>query len=387
MNSPRFLPPAFRYVEWFFVAVHVVMQFDSSSSVLPKLAFCLAFLLPSCFFPISRPLYQRVGYLFLVIGSLACGKFLGVSLDFLIYLYVAKSCFLLNLKGVICVTSITGVVWVLGEYVSELIEYQSELASLEPVFRFEPPYGFGLYTPRTLAIYAFCLYLGCSVAMIVFSYAIIAERKSRQQAELLTNQVEALAASLERTRIARDIHDSIGHTLTDLDMQLEVARALRDSELDQSFQAMDNAKVLANQCIEDVSQAIQMLRQPEFNLKQALVSLIEQATDQYILRINLDIDLPKLSPYLKHQLYCILKEGIVNIQKHACASCIDIHAQVIPGGVSVALRDNGIGFTPSAPMRGFGLKGMIERAQLLGGELKIHSTIGQGTHIQITLPL
>jgi signal transduction histidine kinase len=120
---------------------------------------------------------------------------------------------------------------------------------LEPTFRFEPPYGFGNYDPKTLLVHASGVYLAGSVFVIAFTFVVLAERKSRQQAEMLAKQVETLAASLERTRIARDIHDSLGHTLTDLDIQLEVVQALRHADLNQSFQAIDNAKLLSKQCI------------------------------------------------------------------------------------------------------------------------------------------
>lgn len=61
----------------------------------------------------------------------------------------------------------------------------------------------------------------------MFSSMIVSEEKTRQRADELSQQVETLAATIERTRIAREIHDSLGHTLTDLDIQLEVAQKLR----------------------------------------------------------------------------------------------------------------------------------------------------------------
>ena len=104
--------------------------------------------------------------------------------------------------------------------------------------------------------------------MLLLSFAVIAERKSRQKAEFLAKEVEALAATLERTRIARDIHDSLGHTLTTLDIQLEVAQTLRQRAPEQALQALDTAKLLASQCLADVRRAVQTMRQTNFNLNQ-----------------------------------------------------------------------------------------------------------------------
>ncbi|MDF5726045.1 MAG: ATP-binding protein [Rhizonema sp. PD37] len=83
----------------------------------------------------------------------------------------------------------------------------------------------------------------------------------------------------------------------------------------------------------------------------------------------------------------IFKEGLMNIQKHAYASCVCLQGHATLEGIILKLQDDGIGFDPKLPHSGFGLKGMAERVQMLGGELKVKSTPGQGTHIQVTLPL
>lgn len=378
----------FQYLEWFFVSVHIVLQLSYSQGISGfKVGIVVVLMFLSFIFPAGRTYSQKAAYLCLAISILVYSKFIGFSLDLLLYLYIAKSCFLLDSKGVFCTVILTGVAWVAGEYVSEVREYLAESGSLEPIFQFEPPYGFGVFSPRILAIYALCIYLAASIFIIVFSYLVLAEQKSRQQAEALTHQVETLAASLERARIARDIHDSLGHTLTDLDMQLEVAQALRYVELDQAFQAMDNAKMLSKQCIEDVSQAIQMLRGPQFDLQRSLKELVEQIKQHQSIQVYLEMELPTLSAYLKHQLYCILKEGLVNVQKHARASSIRIKGHANHSKLLVVLQDDGVGFVPGQVKSGFGLKGMTERAQLLGGELKVRSTLGRGTCIEIMLPL
>ena len=114
------------------------------------------------------------------------------------------------------------------------------------------------------------VYAAASIFVFLLCAMVLAEEKSRYQIVELSEQVESLATSLERTRIAREIHDSLGHTLTDLDTQLAVAQTLRSLDPTRSFQAIDTAKLLARQCIEDVSQALDRMRESDFDLNQAL---------------------------------------------------------------------------------------------------------------------
>jgi len=219
------------------------------------------------------------------------------------------------------------------------------------------------------------------------SFAIIAERKSRCKAEALTRQVETLAATLERTRIARDIHDSLGHVLTTLDIQLEVAQKLRFRNPDKALQSLDTAKLLASQCLTEVRRALQTMRQTDFDLNAALGTLLEQVNQNQTFTIELKVNLPQLPLQTSHQLYCIMQEGLTNIQKHACAKKISLRGQPTADSIIIDLEDDGVGFDSGLPRSGFGLRGMQERVQILGGQLKLSSTPGQGTQIQVRIPL
>jgi signal transduction histidine kinase len=96
--------------------------------------------------------------------------------------------------------------------------------------------------------------------------------------------------------------------------------------------------------------------------------------------------LPSLPIPLSHHLYCIVKEGLVNIQKHAQASTIWIRGQVIAEEIILEIADNGRGFDFQSPRSGFGLTGIEERVQLLNGQFMIHSQLNQGTQLQIIIP-
>lgn len=125
-------------------------------------------------------------------------NFRRVATDLLIYLYIAKSCFLLDRKQVWFTVVIGGIAWVPSEIWSDAIASQHTL-------RFLPPYGVGFYDAKTIAIYALAIYCAGCIFIILFSFLVIAEQKSRQKAENLAKKVETLAATLKRTRIARDI--------------------------------------------------------------------------------------------------------------------------------------------------------------------------------------
>ncbi len=164
-----------------------------------------------------------------------------------------------------------------------------------------------------------------------------------------------------------------------------MAQKLRDRDPEAAFQAMDTATVLASQCIEDVSHAIRTMRRNDFDLDLALHNLIEAKSDRAV-QVLWSIDLPQLSLTTSHQIYCVVKEGLINIQKHARASQVWFQAYTNDDRIILEFKDDGVGFDPDLANSGFGLQGMRERVRILHGSLKIDSALGRGTQILITLP-
>ena len=162
---------------------------------------------------------------------------------------------------------------------------------------------------------------------------------------------------------------------------------MRSHNLEQSFQAVDTAKILARQCIEDVSQALHQMRQSDFDLKSAIISLMEQLRRNSQLKVQFEFNLPQLNLYKSYQIYCIVKEAMMNVQKHARASQIIFCGNSTSENIILNIKDNGIGFDSEKNRTGFGLQGMMERVQLLGGKIEIKTALTQGTQIQIILPL
>ncbi len=114
--------------------------------------------------------------------------------------------------------------------------------------------------------------------------------------------------------------------------------------------------------------------------------MAEQASRRQALTIHMDIHLPPLPPQMGHQLYCIIQEGLTNVQKHAQATVVTLTGKQDADSIKVTLHDNGKGLNPHAMHDGFGLRGMQERSKILGGKLTIQSGAGQGTSLQIIIP-
>lgn len=383
----RSLPQSFRSLEWIFLVAHLgmrltVLGYDSST----LLGFCGILFLMSWLFPIRRPLWQRLVYIVVGVITLLCARCLGIDLGLFLCIYFAKSYFLLGHRATIVLIGITAIPWIISEYAGDVYGFQRSIPegiqanplALNPM---NPS------NPLRFFVFTLAIYVAVSFFTVMFSEMLVREQRSRQRIEELSEQVESLAATLERTRIAREIHDSLGHTLTDLDTQLAVAQTLRAHNPTQAFQAVDTAKFLARQCIEEVSQALNRMRQSDFDLNQALTALLEQLQQTSTLQVSWKCDIPSLPVYQSYQIYCIVKEGLMNVQKHAQASQISFSAHQTTESIILELKDNGVGFDRVAFHPGFGLQGMIERVQLLGGQLDIQTACTQGTQIHVTLPL
>jgi signal transduction histidine kinase len=240
-------------------------------------------------------------------------------------------------------------------------------------------------SPQALVLRNLSSYIGISALCVLLSRLYALEQRSRLRAEVLTQEMETLATELERKRISRDIHDGLGHTLTTLDIQLELAQKLRVRDPQQALEAIDQAKILTTQCLQDVRLALRNIRQEPFDLNQALLMLTDRLRPS--LNIHVQLELPLLPVQPSHQLYCILQEGLTNIQKHAAAKEVFLRGWYDADNLWVQLQDDGRGFESTEIGQGLGLRSMSERAQLLGGHLDVQSNHAQGTCLALSIPL
>jgi signal transduction histidine kinase len=375
--SSRSLKRTLRYIDWGLLATSIGLGFiDGSYQHSAELNqrfffFCLAVFLLSWITPLGRSHRGKYGYIVLNMAVIITSMALGSGSDLILYWLIIKIALILELWQAIVVVILAGFIHLTVQFYN--YPYILELSSQA---------GFQLpENPRQILLASLTYYLGASGFCLLLSQLFLAERRSRHRAEQLAQEVEQLAATVERDRIARDIHDSLGHSLTTLDIHLELAQTLRDRDPTRALAALDQAKTLSKQCLEDVRRSVQSLRNPHFDLDQALRLLIDQQT----IAIDANIDIPPIPRQTGHQLFCIIQEGLTNIQKHAKASHIQLHTWIKDDRIYLNLQDNGCGFDPQKPRTGYGLRGMEERIQLLGGNLTIYSKPGH-TEIRGSIP-
>ncbi|NEP60327.1 MAG: sensor histidine kinase [Symploca sp. SIO2G7] len=343
----------------------------------------------SFFFPIHHPVWQRRVYILLEIACLLLTRmFSSIGLDLFLFLYFAKGSFLLRRRDVIitailtCITWHWGLAWRIANDISSPIEQIQEQVQENIQLIQDIPQLFVI----DIVFNNLVIFIPISGLIILLCFTLVAEYRSRQQAIALSQEVELLAADLERNRIARDIHDSLGHTLTSLDVQLELAQQLYKRDSKKLQPALDTAKLLASQSVQEVRRAVSTMREETFDLNAALLQLIESLTSNSSITVKSKIDLPQLPLQTNHQLYCVLKEGLENIRKHSQAQVVYLQGYTSADAATLNLEDNGIGFDLTKPTQGFGLRGMQERVQLMGGDMHLESVPGRGTRIQIEVP-
>lgn len=215
-------------------------------------------------------------------------------------------------------------------------------------------------------------------------------KKTNEELKRSATQVKQLATAEERSRIAREIHDSLGHSLTALNIQLEGAIKLSQRDPKKSQELLTEAKRLGSVALQDVRQSVATLRDKspaQDSFQGRLNTLIEtlKSSTGITPNINLQILTP-LPEAMALALYRLVQEGITNIVKHADATVVDLSLSVDTQGTRLLLRDNGRGFDISQTSTGFGLQGMRERAQAIGGQLTVNSRPGEGCEIRLVVP-
>jgi signal transduction histidine kinase len=200
--------------------------------------------------------------------------------------------------------------------------------------------------------------------------------------------------------VARELHDTLAHTLSGLAVQLETIKAYWD--IDQKTaryidhptarSLLDKALVVAHSGLEETRRALKALRASpldDLGLALALSTMVEDAAAHANLALDLSImdKMPALSPDVEQCVYRVAQEAVTNVVKHANAKNLTVKLEFIEGKVTLIVRDDGVGFDieKSNKTGHFGLTGMRERAQLVGGELNIISKPGYGTTIQLTI--
>lgn len=223
--------------------------------------------------------------------------------------------------------------------------------------------------------------------------ALLSELASSHQAlQLYASQVAELAATEERNRLARDIHDSLGHYLTAVNIQLEKAVAYMGRDPQESLQAVQDAKQAAAEALADVRRSVGALRDDttgQFSLRAALQDLVDGMVGgpfQVVWKLTGQEE--GYSRPVLLTLFRAAQEGLTNVQRHAGATQAILEIELGEQSASLSLRDDGEGFDPDDLERcvGYGLRGIRERVELVSGELRVISGPGMGTELIVRLP-
>jgi two-component system sensor histidine kinase UhpB len=200
----------------------------------------------------------------------------------------------------------------------------------------------------------------------------------------------ALAAQeRERSRLARELHDELGQTLTGVMLQLEGLQRAAPADLQPSIEVLREA---TRDGVEDVREIARRLRPQaldELGLRTALLSLAAQASDRGGPRVRPQLDtLPALPPELDLAIFRIAQESLTNVARHADAEHVTLELGSHDGMVMLRVRDDGRGITDAeAAGRSMGLGGMHERALLVGGTLSVRRRQEGGTEIRLDVPV
>lgn len=251
--------------------------------------------------------------------------------------------------------------------------------------------------------YVFLLYTPAVLFIVTFTQLMIKADRDKEKAESLTKeledanrklgeyaiQAEEMATTQERNRIAREIHDNLGHYLTVVNVQLEAAKVTFDLKPEKAREAIDKAQNLTKEGLGAIRNSIATLREnPVANrpIPEAIADLIrenEQAGISTDFQITAEPRL--LPPNATLTLYRIVQEALTNVRKHANASQVSVKLDYNePQTVHLNISDNGIGSAGTGS--GFGLMGISERVTSLGGTLDINTQPDAGFALAISIP-
>ncbi|MDJ0569523.1 MAG: sensor histidine kinase [Pleurocapsa sp. MO_192.B19] len=242
--------------------------------------------------------------------------------------------------------------------------------------------------------------LFCLITVFVFLLvnALMSEYRSRTKLGLINKQlreyallVEDRAMLQERNRIAREIHDSLGHSLTAQNIQLANAMLYLRSNLDRTETFVSEAKKLGSHALKEVRHSVATLRSDPLQGKLLNVAIAELVKDlEYRTEITFhyqsDITY-RLPQEITTTVYRIVQEALTNMIKHSQATDVKISLQLVANYLKVQVKDNGAGFDLRENTTGFGLQGMRERTTALGGKFNLVSTPGMGCQITAIIPL
>jgi two-component system sensor histidine kinase DesK len=208
-------------------------------------------------------------------------------------------------------------------------------------------------------------------------------RKAERDAELRMShdEVRRLAATAERERIGRDLHDLLGHTLSLITLKSELANKLFDRDAAAAKREMTDVERVARDALAQVRHAVTGIRAAGFAAELASAKLLLESHGMRLEYALADVAIPV---DVETALAMTVREAVTNIQRHARATCASIALERMGGNLVLRIADNGRG---GDIVPGNGLSGMRERLAAIGAALRVESQRGHGTTLTATLPM
>jgi len=222
--------------------------------------------------------------------------------------------------------------------------------------------------------------------------ALDALARSREELRQLASAASA-AREQEQARVARELHDELAQSMSALKMDVKLMRTVAPRDDLATTRRLDRMETQIDATIAAMRRIASDLRPLTLD-DLGLVAAIEALAQEFKRRSGVQCELAisdadlVLPPAHATAVFRIVQESLTNVAKHAMASAVEVVLQAEPEAIIVTVRDDGVGFSTSDPRKpqSFGLLGVRERASLLGGEIRVNSTPGQGTEIEVRLP-
>jgi two-component system, NarL family, sensor histidine kinase DesK len=230
-----------------------------------------------------------------------------------------------------------------------------------------------------IAVMATLSFIALSVGSVNVIYRFNAQRDA--ELKLSHDEIRRLAASAERERIGRDLHDLLGHTLSLITLKLELSRRLIDRDAAAAKREIEEAEQVARHALAEVRSAVTGIRASGVAAELAAARLLLNTS---MIDFTYANDVPNLPPRVDAELALVLREAVTNIHRHAGASVAEVEVSMDARHCVMIVRDNGHGL---AGNEGNGICGMRERVRALGGVLAFESSRPKGTVIRIEIPL
>ena len=209
-----------------------------------------------------------------------------------------------------------------------------------------------------------------------------------------TQTLEKLATSRERNRIARELHDTLAHTLSGQAVNLEAIKLMISQDQVEVHEMLDQSLINTRAGLAETRRALKALRSQRLEdagIIMAIKDLALEAKYQggFDLTFSMPDTLPNITPDFEQSIFRIVQESLQNIIRHASAQLVEIILELSNQHLLLSISDDGVGFDISKVDLAdkMGLQGIVERVELMGGDFRVLSDAKQGTTIRCSIPL